>query len=329
MANHQNHEKNGVKETQVVSSQPTPITLSSHLSSYNVSVHYVGSITHTHQAKLRVLRGSLPFMTIMGIVIQDVAFIRNVESYTFHSEVAAKLVLKEAKILEDVPSLDGCFMLEFLNFIASQHQFKKLNSRNIYNTWKPMKGCYVDLLDSQEIYGGNNKHQSNLGHKCLEWLDKQAPVSILLVSFGTTTRAELPKGYEKRVVGKRMWLVWKQWDWEWLRDWAPQLEILGHVSTGGFMSHCGCNSCMEGITMGVPTAAWPMHLDQPQNKWEHQEPLVTSSTIEKALRRLMTLKEGNDIKKSIVELGGAIQGSMDDGGASRMELDSFIARITR
>lgn len=64
-------------------------------------------------------------------------------------------------------------------------------------------------------------------------------------------------------------------------------------------------------------------------EWEQQEPLVTSSTIEKALRRLMTLKEGNDIKKSIVELGGAIQGSMDDGGASRMELDSFIARITR
>lgn len=50
-----------------------------------------------------------------------------------------------------------------------------------------------------------------------------------------------------------------------MREWAPQVEILGHVSTGGFVSHCGWNSCMEAMTSGVAVASWPIHTDQPYN----------------------------------------------------------------
>ena len=353
----------------------------------------------------------------MGSVIQDVASIRNAESYTFHSvsafsiflflwEAAGKPALNpkevKVKLLEDIPSLDGCFTLEFLNFIATQHQFKKLNSGNIYNTCKSIEGCYVDLLEGLEIYGGKKQHwalgpfnpltkmtttplrtndnnkSKNPRHRCLEWLDKQAPMSVLLVSFGTTTsltgeqikelaiglerskqkfiwvlrdadkgdvfssssgegrRAKLPEGYEERVGGRGVGLV--------VRDWAPQLEILGHSSTGGFMSHCGWNSCLESISMGVPIAAWPMHSDQPRNSvlvsqvlkvglvvrdWAQRGQLVAASTIEKKVRRLMASKEGDATRKRAAELGVTTRRSMDEGGVSRKELDSFLAHITR
>ncbi|GKB36140.1 zeatin O-glucosyltransferase-like protein [Tanacetum coccineum] len=73
--------------------------------------------------------------------------------------------------------------------------------------------------------------------------------------FGDEAKlADLPIGLEEKV-GERG-LV--------LRGWAPQVEILGHSATGGFMSHCGWNSSMESISMGVPVATWPMHSDQPQ-----------------------------------------------------------------
>ncbi|KAK9125187.1 hypothetical protein Scep_014033 [Stephania cephalantha] len=135
-------------------------------------------------------------------------------------------------------------------------------------------------------------------HKCLEWLDKQPINSVIYVSFGTMTSIsdeqiaelaiglersgqrfiwvlreadrgdiyaeekdgeartiKLPDGYEERVEGSGVIV----------RDWAPQLEILAHPSTGGFMSHCGWNSSLESMSMGVPIAAWPMHSDQPRN----------------------------------------------------------------
>ncbi|XP_058728234.1 zeatin O-glucosyltransferase-like [Vicia villosa] len=219
-----------------------------------------------------------------------------------------------------------------------------------------------------------NKKDSKSRHSCMEWLDKQEPKSVIYVSFGTTTtlkdeqieqialgleqskkkfiwvlrdadkgdifdgnedkRDELARGFEERVKG--MGLV--------VRDWAPQLEILNHTSTGGFMSHCGWNSSLESISMGVPIAAWPMHSDQPRNcafitqvlkvglvvkDWDKRDELVTALDVENAVRRLMETKEGDEMRERAIKLKNDIGMSMEEGGVCRMEMDSFIAHITR
>ncbi|KAG4982818.1 hypothetical protein JHK84_027911 [Glycine max] len=211
-------------------------------------------------------------------------------------------------------------------------------------------------------------------HICIEWLDKQEANSVMYVSFGTTTsftvaqfeqiaigleqskqkfiwvlrdadkgnifdgseaeRYELPNGFEERVEGIGLLI----------RDWAPQLEILSHTSTGGFMSHCGWNSCLESITMGVPIAAWPMHSDQPRNSvlitevlkvgfvvkdWAQRNALVSASVVENAVRRLMETKEGDEMRDRAVRLKNCIHRSKYGGGVSRMEMGSFIAHITK
>ncbi|KAL7122602.1 hypothetical protein ACP275_01G054500 [Erythranthe tilingii] len=43
-----------------------------------------------------------------------------------------------------------------------------------------------------------------------------------------------------------------------VRGWAPQLLILSHPSTGGFLSHCRWNSTLEARGCGVPVLAWPI-----------------------------------------------------------------------
>ncbi|XP_010242517.1 PREDICTED: scopoletin glucosyltransferase-like [Nelumbo nucifera] len=50
-----------------------------------------------------------------------------------------------------------------------------------------------------------------------------------------------------------------------IRGWAPQLLILSHTSTAGFISHCGWNSTVEAMGRGVPLLAWPIRGDQIYN----------------------------------------------------------------
>ena len=96
--------------------------------------------------------------------------------------------------------------------------------------------------------------------------------------------------------------------------------------------------------MGVPILTWPMHSDQPRNSvlvtkilkiglvlkdWSRRDELVSSSTVEEVVKRLMGSVEGEKIRKRAAELGSAVQQSVANGGVSRLELDSFVAHITR
>ncbi|XP_060212987.1 zeatin O-glucosyltransferase-like [Lycium barbarum] len=227
-----------------------------------------------------------------------------------------------------------------------------------------------ESLDSLSISG--NKKTS---HKCLDFLDKQDVNSVIFVSFGTTTtlpqeqvkelalgleqsnhkflwvvresdrrvdmenseerheKIELPEGFEERVEGRGMVV----------RSWAPQLEILGHLSTGGFLSHCGWNSSMESISMGVPMAAMPMTVDQPYHtllvthvwkigvsvwSWARRKEIVPATAIEKAVKTLMGTPEGEETRQRVVELRNKIKKSVSHGGLAHKEMESFISYIT-
>ncbi|KAF9601887.1 hypothetical protein IFM89_023951 [Coptis chinensis] len=123
---------------------------------------------------------------------------------------------------------------------------------------------------------------------CLAWLDQQPVHSVIYVAFGSTTIFtecqfnEIAHGLE--LVGKPyLWVVRPDITHELIpsfpdgfRDgvthlgklvaWAPQQKVLAHRSMACFLTHCGWNSTIEGLSLGVPLLCWPYSADQFHNQ---------------------------------------------------------------
>ncbi|KAF9611975.1 hypothetical protein IFM89_037258, partial [Coptis chinensis] len=368
------------------------------LPTFEASVHLreplgvlLRSLSSTHRRVVVVHDAAMAFAA------EEASFVPNAEAYSFVPcsaiyvllyiwEALGKPAHEEGSLIpQDTPciSFEDCFNDEFSEFSARNTEWHKCRTGDIYNTCDAIEGKFISAVAKfqadKKLWAVGPLNPLTLDAtgsprcKCLEWLDKQLPNSVICVSFGTMTsvsddqiaeiaiglehskqkfvwvlrdadrgdiyegevrKPQLPDGFEERVKGIGMVL----------RDWAPQLQILEHSSTGGFMSHCGWNSTMESLSMGVPIAAWPMHSDQPKNAllvtevlkvgvlvrdWARRAELISSDTIESSIRKLMVSEEGSKMRERASELGVAICQSVSEGGTSTAQLESFLAHISR
>ncbi|KAF5197289.1 Zeatin o-glucosyltransferase [Thalictrum thalictroides] len=218
----------------------------------------------------------------MAFAAHEASFVSNAEAYCFIPcsaftvlhfiwESMGKPAYEEGSLFpEELPriSLDASLSERFLKFSNQNTQWSNLYcAGNIYNTCNVIEAKYIDLLAQTQpskkywAIGPFNPVTFGSGtprrHRCLEWLDKQPPSSVIYVSFGTMTsisddqiaelsiglerseqrfvwvlrdadlgdiytqegrKAQLPDGFEERIGGVGMVV----------RDWAPQVQILAH-----------------------------------------------------------------------------------------------------
>ncbi|ESW34798.1 hypothetical protein PHAVU_001G182100 [Phaseolus vulgaris] len=237
----------------------------------------------------------------------------------------------------------------------------------------PVSLCNNDGLDKAER--GNRASINE--HNCLKWLDLQQPKSVVYVCFGSLCNLipsqlvelalaledtkipfvwviregsrfqELEKwiseeGFEERTKGRSLII----------RGWAPQVIILSHPSIGGFLTHCGWNSTLEGISGGVPLVTWPLFGDQFLNEklvtdvlkigvsvgvevplmWGEEERrgvLVKKEDIGRAICRVMDedgeeSKERRERARELSEMG---KRAMEKGGTSHLGITLLIQDI--
>ncbi|KAE8697484.1 putative UDP-Glycosyltransferase superfamily protein [Hibiscus syriacus] len=191
---------------------------------------------------------------------------------------------------------------------------------------------------------------------CLQWLDQQPPASVIYVAFGSftifdeiqfqelalglelanrpflwTVREDItkgkhhvyPQGFIERV-GNRGKMV----------SWAPQGAVLEHSSIACFISHCGWNSTIEGVSNGVPFLCWPYFADQFLNesyicdiwkvglKFERDErDIIGKEEIKSKVEQLI----GDDnIRTRIVELKQRVAKSVAESGSSGQVFKDFV-----
>lgn len=208
--------------------------------------------------------------------------------------------------------------------------------------------------------------RSRLGHSagsfwaedstCLEWLDQQPPSSVIYVAFGSFTvfdqtqfqelalalelsnrpflwvvRPDIsdktchpyPDGYQDRVGSKGLMV-----------GWAPQQKVLAHPSIACFLSHCGWNSTLEGLSNGVPFLCWPYFADQFLNEsyicdvWKvglkfdkNESGIIPRGEIKNKMEQLL----GNEnFRAKASKLKEMAMTTVKEGGQSNKIFNNFI-----
>lgn len=217
---------------------------------------------------------------------------------------------------------------------------------------------------------------------CLDFLNSKEPNSVLYISFGSTARLPpkqlreiayaleacdevpfiwvigktfkspenqeteeyddvLPDGFEARMKESKKGLI--------IRGWVPQLLILEHVAIGGFMTHCGWNSTLEGVTSGVPMMTWPLSAEQFSNEklvsevsrigvevgseewvsWDKERKvLVGREKVEIAVKKVMMKKEETEeMRRRSREMKEKARRAVEEGGSSYGDIDALIQEL--
>ncbi|GAB4855334.1 hypothetical protein Ancab_023955 [Ancistrocladus abbreviatus] len=196
---------------------------------------------------------------------------------------------------------------------------------------------------------GITKLDSSSTISCMSWLDKQPSRTVVFLCFGSkgaflaAQLNEIALGLENRFLErtKERGLV--------VKSWVPQAEILRHEAVGGFVTHCGWNSILEAVVGGVPMLCWPLYAEQHLNsvvlvqemkvavgmeKRTHKtslalEGLVTGDEVERGVRRLMGLEEGEALRERSLKLKAAVMSAWKDGGSSRLEFLDMLSSWRR
>lgn len=202
----------------------------------------------------------------------------------------------------------------------------------------------------------NNSNKSSFWQEdttCIDWLDKQAPRSVIYVSFGSLVAMdqnqfnELALGLD--LLNKPfLWIVRPNNDnkvnYEYPNEflgtqgkivgWASQKKILNHYAISCFISHCGWNSTIEGVYCGVPFLCWPFAGDQFINKsyicdvWKVGLELVKDEngfiSKEEIWKKVEQLLGDEDIKERSLKLKEFTLDNIVDDGHSSKNLLNFI-----
>ncbi|KAF5200083.1 Udp-glycosyltransferase 87a2 [Thalictrum thalictroides] len=187
----------------------------------------------------------------------------------------------------------------------------------------------------------------------LKWLGSQPAKSVLYISFGSflsVSREQMDEIIEGVRESGVTYLWVARGDTSRIQEacgevglvvpWCDQLKVLCHSAVGGFWTHCGWNSALEGVYAGVPMLTFPIAGDQiPDSKlivddWKvgmkvgdaTEEKLVRGKDISGIVQRFMS-PDGNESKEMRInacELKETCRQALSSGGSSEANLDNFI-----
>ena len=189
---------------------------------------------------------------------------------------------------------------------------------------------------------------------CTSWLNTRPQGSVVYVAFGSiaklnnvqmeevasavskfsflwVVREKLPSGFLE-TLDKDKSLVLK---------WSPQLEVPSNKAIGCFLTHCGWNSTLEALAIGVPMVAMPQWIDQPmdakyiQDVWkagvrvkiDNESRIAKTEEIEFSIKEVMEGEKSKEMKENAKKWRDLAVKSLSEGGSTDINIDAFVSKV--
>ncbi|XP_019421311.1 PREDICTED: UDP-glycosyltransferase 74E1-like [Lupinus angustifolius] len=205
-------------------------------------------------------------------------------------------------------------------------------------------------IENDEDYGD----AQFTNEECLKWLDDKPKVSVVYISFGTMV-AISDEQLEELAYGLKdsgSYFLWAIRDSEQTKlpkdfelksekglvvAWCSQLKILAHEAISCFVTHCGWNSSLESLSLGVPMIAMPQWSDQYTNAkfiadvWKigirakvDERKIVTREVLKHCIWEIMDSDRGKEVKSNVFQWKTLAVGAVGEGGSSHKNIKEFM-----
>jgi len=217
--------------------------------------------------------------------------------------------------------------------------------------------AYLDgRIKEDKGYGANL--WKPLSEDCINWLNAKPSQSVVYISFGSmvsltseqieelalglkesevnflwvlreSEQGKLPKGYKDFIKEKGI-----------IVTWCNQLELLAHDAVGCFVTHCGWNSTLESLSIGVPVVCLPQWADQlPDAKFleeiwevgvrpkEDENGVVKRDEFILSLKVVMEGERSEVIRRNASEWKKLARVAVSEGGSSDKNIDEYVDHL--
>ncbi|EOA18296.1 hypothetical protein CARUB_v10006803mg [Capsella rubella] len=203
--------------------------------------------------------------------------------------------------------------------------------------------------------------------QCLEWLDSRPKSSVVYISFGTVAylRQEQIEEIAHGVLISGLSFLWvirpPPHDFKveahvlpqeikessvkgngMIVDWCPQEQVLAHPSVACFVTHCGWNSTMESLSLGVPMVCCPLWGDQVTNavhlidvfktgvrlgRGATEKRVVPREEVAEKLLEATVGEKAEELKKNALKWKAEAEAAVAPGGSSEKNFKEFVEKL--
>ncbi|KAG4922565.1 hypothetical protein AAZX31_18G227500 [Glycine max] len=228
----------------------------------------------------------------------------------------------------------------------------------IWPKFRTIGPCITSMVLNKRLTDDNDEDDGVTQFKseeCMKWLDDKPKQSVVYVSFGSI--AALNEEQIKEIAyslrdGENyfLWVVRASEETKLPKDfekisekglvirWCSQLKVLDHEAIGCFVTHCGWNSTLEALSLGVPVVAMPYWSDQSTNAkqivdvWkmgiratvDDEKKIVRREVLKRCIMEIMKSERGKEVKSNMVQWKALAARAVSEEGSSHKNIAEFV-----